>query len=169
MLFSTNVVPSGILSLTFNVIGAVPSVFSNTITYLISSFAVTVSPLAGSHVLPILTCAFFTSFVTSLVGVSSTKAVFLIVSSYVPSVKSFTVTWKVKLVSFCAPTFTSIPLSKSSFVNVPSFSVPFSTIFMLPSTNVVPSGIVSFTITFLSKSPVFVTFTVYVIVSPSPT
>ena len=71
MLFSTNVVPSGILSLTFNVIGAVPSVFSSTITYLISLFAVTFSPLAGSDVFPILTCALFTSFVTSFVGTPS--------------------------------------------------------------------------------------------------
>ena len=71
MVFSTNVVLSGILSLTFNVIGAVPSVFSSTITYLISLFAVTFSPLAGSDVLPILTCALFTSFVTSFVGTPS--------------------------------------------------------------------------------------------------
>ena len=97
---STNVVPSGMLSVTFNVIGAVPSVFSSTITYLISSFAVTFSPLAGSDVLPILTCALFTCVVVSFVGVSSTKAVFLIVDWYVPSDNSFTVTWKVKFVSF---------------------------------------------------------------------
>ena len=165
MLFSTNVVPSGILSLTFNVIGAVPSVFSNTITYLISSFAVTVSPLAGSDVLPILTCALFTSFATSFVGVSSTKAVFLIVASYFPSGRSFTVTSKLSVSSPYSGTFTVIPLANWSAV----YSVAWYPNLMLPSTNVVPSVIVSLISTLSAKPPSFVTVIIYVIFSPSTT
>ena len=47
--------------------------------------------------------------------------------------------------------------------------MPFSTIEMLSSTNVVPSGIVSFTVTSFAKSPSFLIVIVYVIFSPSTT
>ena len=89
----------------------------------------------------------------------------------VPVAPLFTVTWNVTVVvpAFSpnlAGTFTSIPLAKSSAVNS-LFATPATT--MLPSTNVVFSGIVSFTIAVPSAEPLFVTVIVYVIVSSSTT
>ena len=65
-----------------------------------------------------------------------------------------------------AGTLTSIPFARSSAVLLVS-SCPFT--LMLPSTNVVPSGITSFTVTFPAKSPLFSNLIVYVIFSPSTT
>ena len=78
---------------------------------------------------------------------------------------SFTVTSNVTVELDFPPTFTVNPSpSNCSFVYVPS---PFT--FILPFTNVVPSGTVSFTFTSFATSPSFLTVIVYVIFSPCTT
>ena len=67
MLPSTKFVPVGIVSFTTIVAGAVPSLLSNSIVYVIISPTFTFSPLAGFEVLLNLTSALFTVFVTSSV------------------------------------------------------------------------------------------------------
>ena len=169
MLPSTNVVPSGILSFTSTVAGAVPS-FVKFIVYVISSPAFTVLPLAGIDVLLYATSDLFTVSVTSSVSSLSTTAVFLICFINSPSSNGFTVTWKLTVDvpapnSVLAGTFTPIPSLKFSSV----FSVSMLFTLMLPPTNVVPSGISSLISISLSKSPVLLAVIVYVIVSPSTT
>ena len=108
----------------------------------------------------------FTVSVTSSVGSPSTVAV-LVITFVNPSVNSFTVTSKEIVVSPYAGTFTVIPFVKSAS---PKFSVSgLLLILMLPSTKLVPSGIVSLISTSLLKPPSFVTVIVYVIFSPSTT
>ena len=167
---SSNVVPSGILSFTFTVDGAVP-LFDRFIVYVILSPAFTLLPLAGSDVLLYVTSDLFTVSVTSFVSSPSTTAVFLICFTNSPSGNSSTVTWKLMLAvpapaSVLPGTFTCIPLSKFVCVNS-VLSCSFT--FILPGTNVVPSGIWSLIVMFLSKSPVLLAVIVYVITSPSTT
>ena len=69
-------------------------------------------------------------------------------------------------VSVPAGTVTCIPFFKLSSVYV-SFTTLF--ILILPSANVVPSGIVSTIVANPSAKPVFLIVIVYVIVSPSTT
>ena len=188
---ATNVVPSGISSFTITLIGAVPVVLSKCIVYVISSPSFTVFPLAGFDVL--LYCKFdlFTVVSVSFVGSSSLSgssgalfivATFLIVAVNVSPSSSFTVTSKLTVtspavasvvappwfappaVSLLAGTVTVIPFARSSAV-ISSWASSF--IFMLPFTNVVPSGMLSFTTTSPAKSPLFCTLIVYVIFSPS--
>ena len=101
MLPSTNSVPSGIVSFTIAVVGAVPLLLSNVIVYVISSFTFTFSPLVGSEDLYAIKSALFTTVVTSFVGFSFTVAVFAI--SFLKFTKSspsngFTVTSKLTVV-----------------------------------------------------------------------
>ena len=101
---------------------------------------------------------------TSSVGVSSPSssvyvATFLIIA---PLSKSFTVTWNSTVVSSPTVTSTFIPWLKFSCVNSALDSPPT---FMLPGTNVVPSGIVSFTVVVPSVLPSFLIVIVYVIES----
>ena len=90
-------------------------------------------------------------------------AVFFI---FVPSANLFTVTLNSRTFSCPIPTVKLIPFAKS-FAVLPSLAT--SSIFILPSTNVVPVGTVSFTITLPSLVPSFLTFILYVISSPSKT
>ena len=90
-------------------------------------------------------------------------AVFFI---FVPSANLFTVTLNSRTFSCPTPTVKLIPFAKS-FAVLPSLAT--SSIFILPSTNVVPVGTVSFTITLPSLVPSFLTFILYVISSPSTT
>ena len=181
---STNVVPSGISSFTTTLIGAVPVVLSKCIVYVISSPSFTVFPLAGFDVL--LYCKFdlFTVVSVSFVGSSSLSgspgslfivATFLIVSVNVSPSNSFTVTSKLTVTSpgivsvasspwFAPPvasllagTFTVIPSARSSSVLLASVT---PSILMLPSTKVVPAGMLSFTTTSPDKSPLFCTLIV---------
>ena len=168
---SSNVVPSGILSFTFTVDGAVP-LFDRFIVYVILSPAFTLLPLAGSDVLLYVRSDLFTVSVTSSVFSPSTVAVFLICFTNSPSASGLTVTWKLTVAVpassslVLAGTFTCIPLSK--FVWPKSvLSCPFT--LMLPDTNVVPSGISSLIIISFPKSPVLLAVIVYVITSPSTT
>ena len=159
MLPLTNVVPSGIVSATV-AFPATSPVFVTVIVYVI------VSP-AFTSVLSATLLALITGFLTSSVGLSFTYALLDIV----PVAPLFTVTWNVTVVvpAFSpnlAGTFTSIPLAKSSAVNS-LFATPATT--MLPSTNVVFSGIVSFTFIVPGTIPVFVALIVYVITSPDCT
>ena len=78
MLPFTNVVPSGILSFTFTIVGAVPVLLSSVMQYVISCPAITF-PFAGLADLLISIFGLFTVSSTSFVGVPSTVAVFLIV------------------------------------------------------------------------------------------
>ena len=79
MLPGTNVVPSGMLSLTFTSFGAVPSALFSVIVYVISSPNFTLSPDGGFAVLLITTCGLFTIVSTVFVSFPSTVAVFSIV------------------------------------------------------------------------------------------
>ena len=90
-------------------------------------------------------------------------AVFFI---FVPLANLFTVTLNSTATSLPTPTVKLIPFAKSVAFFVISIASP---IFMLPSTNVVPAGIVSFTVTLPSLVPSFLTFILYVISSPSTT
>ena len=117
----------------------------------------------------------FTVLTTWFVFTLFTLAVFVMFLSNTPCARLFTVTSKLKVVvpgftpesvSSPAGTVTLIPFLKFSSVYV-SFVIPF--ILTLPSANVVPSGIVSIMVTGPSAKPVFLTVTVYVIVSPSTT
>ena len=122
-------------------------------------------PLAGSDDLLNLTSDLFTVSVTSFVSVPSTVAVFLITFVKLPSVNSSTVTSKLRVDSPLADTGTVIPLTNVSSVSCVAELFTLT----LPSTKLVPSGIVSITTTFFAKSPSFVTVIVYVIFSPSTT
>ena len=143
----TNVVPSGTLSFTFTVVGAVPVLLSKVIVYVIVSFCFTSTSLVGFDVLLGITFGLFTVFVTVFVSVEFTLAVFSIVFSNIPFAKVFTVTLKLKVVLPCAGTSTAIPLFKSSAVYAVS---PLFTLTEF-STNVVPSGIESFIVAFPAK------------------
>ena len=171
MLPSTKLVPSGIISFTIAVVGAVPLLLSNVIVYVISLFTVTFAPLSGSEDLWAIKSALFTSVSTSFVGFSFTVAVFII--SFLKSTKSSpcsgsTVTSKLTVASPCAGTlFTSIPSCKFASVLSSAKGTPFT--FILPSTNVVPAGSTSLTMALPAKPPSFLTVIVYVIVSPSNT
>ena len=117
MLSGTNVVPVGMLSVTFAVAGAVPS-FVTVIVYVISSPASTVSPLGGTDVFCAFTSALFTMFVVSFVFSPSTVALFTISALYSSPGNVFTVTWKLIVVfptplSVFACTLTCIPFAKS--------------------------------------------------------
>ena len=91
MLPGTNVVPSGIVSFTVVVVGAVPS-FLTVIVYVIGLSFVTLVPSSGSAVLLGTMCGLCTSILTSFVGSSSTTAPFTISYLYIPCGNSFTVT-----------------------------------------------------------------------------
>ena len=91
---------------------------------------------------------------------------FLIWSS---SFKSFTVTVKLTVaVLGVSPTFAGM-LTSIPFVVKSANVFPKSSLFtlILPGTNVVPSGILSFTFTVAGAVPLFVRFIVYVILSPA--
>ena len=165
MLPGTNVVPVGMLSFTVTVSGAVPLLLSNVIIYVISFPAVTLVPASGSDVLLGITFGLCTSTFTSFVVFSSTTAAFTISDSYCPSVNSSTSTWKLTSASPCFGTFTVIPSSKLLAV------FPVSELFtlILPSTKLVPSGMLSLTTTSFPKSPALEIVIVYVIFSPSTT
>ena len=149
-LFSTYSVPSGISSITVTVSGAVPLLLSKVIVYVISWSFITSSPDGGFADLLIWTSGLFTVVSTVFVASSSTVAWFVIVfvNSFCP--RLFTVTSKLKLAFPLAGTFIVIPLLKSVCVEL---SCPD----ILPGTNVVPSGIVSFTTTSFARSPSFLT------------
>ena len=151
------------LSFTITVVGAVPSLLSNVIVYVMVSPFSTVLPELGLEALLISTFGLFTIVCTSFVSSPSTVAVFLNVFeySYVPS--SSTVTSKLKVAVSRAGTFTVIPFDKLLCV----YHVVLLFVFILPTTKLVPSGIVSFITTSSLASPSFSTVIVYVIVSPS--
>ena len=128
--------------------------------------AVTSAPLSGFDSFVAVMFGLCTSSVTSFVSVPFTIAVFSIMSSYIPSGKSFTVTWNVNVVSPLAGTITSIPACKLSCVSSVLVSSPT---LILSGTNVVPSGIWSDTFIVPSASPLLIAVIVYVIVSPSTT
>ena len=99
----------------------------------------------------------------SSVGSSSTVAVFLIC---VPLSKSFTVTLNSTVFVSPAAKSTEIPLAKFAAV----FSVSNPPTFTLPSTNVVSSGIVSFTVTVSGAVPLLLSnVIIYVICCPATT
>ena len=154
MLPSTNVVPSGILSFTV----ATPSTSP---VFLISIVYVNVSPFSTSCL-----STFFSNVITGtfVSFVSSPFTVALFAMSPVTPV--FIVTLKLKLAvpPFFA-TSISIPVDKSAAV----FSVASPFILILPSTNVVPSGISSFTTAIPSNFPEFSIAIVYVSSSPTLT
>ena len=112
-----------------------------------------------------ITFGLFTSSVTSSVGFPSTTAVFLIMYSNVPSGNSFTVTSNVTVTLVFPATFTVIPSARLSDV----YSVPSLFTFMLFSTKLVPSEIVSCTNTSFAICPSFLTVMLYVTFSPSIT
>ena len=159
-LLSTYVVPVGIGSFTVTVSGAVPLLLSNFIVYVICWSFITSSPDGGFEALLICTSGLFTVVVTLFVLLLSTVAWFVIVFVNSFCAKLFTLTSKLKLTCPFAGTFTVIPFVKSVCVEDvwPD---------MLPSINVVPSGIVSWILTFFDKPPSFLTVIVYFILSPS--
>ena len=162
MLPATNVVPSGILSFTITSCAKSP-LFCTLIVYVIFSpsttypkpFSVFISLLAviiGS------TYLWFVSFVVLLF----TVATFFIVA---PLSKSFTFTLNSISLLSPAPKFTVIPFFKSSAVLVLSSCPP---IFILPVTNVVPVGILSFTVATVGAFPSLLSkWIVYIISSPA--
>ena len=172
------------MSFTNTSAGAFPFVLSRFIVYVISSPSFTVSPSSALAVLLNFRSAFFISVVVSFVGSSlsswssgssgvlSTVAVFSIVPSKMSPSNLFTVTSKLSSVfpgvsAFSlAGTSRRIPLPKSAS---PSSVLASPFIFMLPSTNVVPAGIVSFTNISVPSSPVFSATILYVIFSFSTT
>ena len=142
---------------------------------MISSPLLTSLPLAGTLSFLMLTFALFTVVSVSSVGSSgfsgfsgslSIIAVFLITLLYSPSPNLSTVTSKLTAKLDFLSTFTRIPPAKLSLFKSVLFSL---FILMLPSTKLVPSGILSFTITSPALSPVLFTVIVYVIFSPSTT
>ena len=138
---------------------------SNVIVYVIGSPTFTSVPLSGVDDLLGITFGLFTSSVTSSVGFPSTIAVFLIMYSNIPSGNSFTVTSNVTVTLVFPATFTVIPFVRLSAV----YSVSALSTFMLPSTNVVPSGTSSCTTTSFPICPSFLTVIVYFTFSPSTT
>ena len=151
------------LSFTITVAGAVPSLLSNVIVYVMVSPFSTVLPELGLEALLISTFGLFTIVCTSLVDMSSTTPVFLIIFVYSYCPKSSTVTSKLNVDDPFAGTFTVIPFDRLLCV----YHVVLLFVFILPTTKLVPSGIVSFITTSLLASPSFSTVIVYVIVSPS--
>ena len=173
MLPSTNVVPSGISSVTV-ALPATSPVFVTVIVYVIVSpcsttvVFVDVTPLAVA-----VFVALITGFLISSVGVSFTVALFIIEPSAPSSTTTLNVTVASPAISaspstpfVAASTFTSIPFAKSSAVNS-GFATPSTTI--LPSTNLVPSGIVSLIIAFPSAYPLLYAVIVYSISSLTTT
>src|SRR5699024_4175009 len=96
--------------------------------------------------------------IVSSVGFSSTVAMFLIWSS---SSRSFTVTLNSNVVLSPAFKFTSIPLANSS-AELP-VDEPFT--FILPGTNVVPVGMLSFTTTVAGAFPVLLSNVIMYVIS----
>ena len=160
----TNVVPVGTVSFTITSAGAVPVLLSNVIVYVIICPSTTV-PFSGFAVLCAIAFGFFTVSVTVSVSLSSTIATFFIVSVSFPSGKFSTSTSNVNVSSPLAGIFTVIPSSNSSFPKLSVFDLLL--ILMLPSTNLVPLGILSIIVTSFPKSPSFFTVIVYLILSPS--
>ena len=154
MLPSTNVVPVGIASFIVAVPATSP-VFVTVIVYVNTSSFSAVSALT-------VFVASITGFFVVGVSSSFTFAVFMIE----PSVPSFTVTLKLIVsVPPLASTDTAIPAFKSFSASV--VATPLTLI--LPVTNVVPAGIVSFTTASPATLPLFVTVIVYSISSPTTT
>ena len=152
---ATKLVPSGIVSF----IIAFPSAYPLLYTVIVYSIS---SPTTTADLFDVFSDVIIGSWYSvsvSGVSLSFTVATFLIVS---PLFKLPTVTSKLTVVVPFASTSTFIPSANCSAV----YSVASLFTFILPSTKVVPSGIVSATIAFPSTSPVFVTVIVYVIVSP---
>ena len=152
-------VPSGTLSDIFTVPVASP-VFVDVNVYVIVSLPVTfiVFP-AILLAFTVLIIAIFVS--TSFVSLSFTIAVF----NTDPSTSLLTFTSKLNSTFLPGSTFTPIPtVSKFSYVNA-TFGLLF--IFILPGTNVVPSGALSFIVTIPSILPLFVASIVYVSISPT--
>ena len=146
MLPSTKLVPSGILSVT-TTSSAKPPSFVTVIIYVIFSPSNTYPKLfsvVDSFSAEIIDSTYVCS--VSPVGTSFTVAVFLIC---VPSSWSFTVTLNSTVFVSPALKSTLIPLVNSSAV----FPVAESPTLMLPSTNVVPVGTVSFTVTVSGAVP----------------
>lgn len=85
--------------------------------------------------------------VISFVGSSSTVAILFI---SVLLLKSFTLTWNSNVLVCPAFKYTSIPLYKS----VDVYHIDEPPIFILPSTKLVPVGIMSFTLTVVGAVPV---------------
>ena len=154
MLSSTNVVPSGTLSFTFTVVGAVPVLLFRVIRYVIVSPTITCSfPVDVKASFLIETCGFLTVSVTVSVGILFTVAVFVISFCNVSPSSSFTVTSKLKTVLPSAGTFSVIPSFKSFAV----YSVFSLFTFMLPVTNDVPSGMLSIIVALPAKNPLLFT------------
>ena len=114
MLFGTNVVPVGIVSFTFTVVGAVPFVFFNSIVYVISSPTSTSVLFAGDDSFLYSTNGLFTVVFTVFVLLSSTDAVLVIVFVTSPCGNSFTVTSNETVVCPLFGTFTVIPFVRLS-------------------------------------------------------
>ena len=149
-------VPSGIASVTVTFPSPFP-LFVRIIVY------VNVSPTFATSLLTFFLPVIFATFVsTSSVGVFPTVAVLLTDFTTSPAVVfSFTTTSKLTETSPFAGTTTLfhviVPFSLSKF--------PFS--FILPSTKVVPSGMISFITVVPATSDVFFAVIVYLIVSPT--
>ena len=158
MLFSTKLVPVGITSFTVTLFAKSP-VFVTVIVYVIVSPSNTY-PTSGCSIVAVLFASIIASTYlcsTSFVGSSSIVATFLIC---VLLPKSFTVTVNSTVLSSFASNSSFIPVVvKSSNWYV---SLEPST-FMLPSVNVVPSGISSLTVTVSGAVPSFVNVITYVI------
>ncbi len=149
VMFPTNVVPAGTWSATFTVPFPSP-LFVDVNLYVIVSNSCNTS----FEAILSFTVVIFATFVsTSSVSSSPTVAIFLTVltTSLLFSLFITTIKLTVEAPPFFV-TFIVIPLAKSSAVYVESS--PFT--LMLPSTNVVPVGIVSFTIVAPSSFPLFV-------------
>ena len=134
MLPAIKLVPVGTVSFTFTVVGAVPVLLSSLIVYVIISFCFT-STFAGLASLLGITFGLFTSIVTVFVSVPSTFAVF--VNSFSNTFSKLSTVTSNEIVVCPTGTFTVIPFFRFSSVSVGFVSL-FT--FILPSTNVVPSG-----------------------------
>ena len=151
---STKSVPFGASSTTFAVPSTSP-LFVTSIVY--NNFSPAFTSVLSTFLVNVIIGFFSVS-----VSFPFTFAVFIIV----PSFTSSTVTLKLTVPSSPAPNTRSIPVFRS--VSPRSFlSTPFT--FMLPSTKLVPSGIVSVTFAVPSTFPLFVTVIVYSISSPTTT
>ena len=158
MLPSTNVVPSGISSLIVTSLLKPPS-FVTVIVYVIFSPSTTY-PKPCSVVAVFSALIIGSIYVCSVlfVGVSFTVAVF---SIFVPLSKSFTLTLNSTVVLSPASKSTFIPFANSSNVLL----VACSFTFILPSTNVVPAGIVSFTVTSVGAVPLLLSNVIIYVIS----
>ena len=150
----SKVVPSGTVSFT-DVIASMLLLFVTVIVYEIIEPFLTISSLDVATLL-----ASITGFTVSGVSLPSTTAAFLI-----SPFSAVTTTVNDTATVSPAGTFTSIPLAKSASVNS-LFKAPL--IAILPSAKLVPSGIVSLTVTLFAStvSLVFVTVMLYVILLP---